>query len=253
MGDFSNAPYKLWGADGSPYSCKIRAVLRYKRLSYVWIPTFSKGAFDGSMWDEFPKLRAKVIPVLVNADGTYANDSTPLIKQLDASHPHRSVQSQNGAVNFLADVLEDFADEWCTKVMFEQRFHTEELGKFGAAFQMRQKAVKMDSSARNAIIEAFVRRQRGRRDLVGSSNWSVMELTLRTVCECIEENLDEGIPFLFGTLPTQADFAMYGQLRQGLNDAISAKVMRQYPGAWGWVSSTSFIHKILTKVYHNGI
>jgi len=39
---------------------------------------------------------------------------------------------------------------------------------------------------------------------------------------------------LFGSLPSQADFALYGQLRQGLNDKISADVMREYPGAWGW-------------------
>ena len=162
--DFANTPYELVGGDGSPYSCKMRAVLRYKRLVHKWVPIHAKGGMMGSMWSEFfPRLKAKVIPVLVSPDGSYANDSTPLIKQLDASHPYRSVQPTNPALNFLADVLEDFGDEWCTKVMFEQRFHTKEAGKFGAAFQLRQKAMKVEREAQNAIVDAFVERQRSQR------------------------------------------------------------------------------------------
>lgn len=96
----------------------------------------------------------------------------------------------------------------------------------------------MGPTLHRAITEAFVKRQRGRRELVGCSNWDqLMEPTLRVICACIEENLDHGFPFFFGQVPSQADFAIYGQLRQGLNDEISANVMREYPGAWGWTLS----------------
>lgn len=128
--DFSNKPYELIGGDGSPYSCKMRAVLRYKRLCHRWSPMHAKGeggGLFGDIWTQFPDLQAKVIPILVSADGSYANDSTSLIKKLDVRHPHRSVQPSDPAINFLADILEDFGDEWCTKVMFEQRFHTEKI------------------------------------------------------------------------------------------------------------------------------
>lgn len=39
---------------------------------------------------------------------------------------------------FLAALLEDFGDEWMTKVMFEGRFHTGDDAKFGAEWQSWQ-------------------------------------------------------------------------------------------------------------------
>ena len=72
-------------------------------------------------------------------DRSYANDSTPLILELDARHPkHRTVVPASAVLAFIAALLEDFADEWLTKVMFEGRFHTEKDSEFGAAWQMQQ-------------------------------------------------------------------------------------------------------------------
>jgi len=45
----------------------------------------------------------------------------------------------------------------------------------------------------------------------------------------------QGHTFLFGKIPTQADFGIYGQLRQWINDPFPASIMYEYPGAWSWV------------------
>jgi glutathione S-transferase len=96
--------YQLVGGDGSPYSCKMRALLRYRRIPFKWTPAFTLNQL--SMWEErFPKLKAKVIPVLVRPDGSYANDSTLLILELEKTFKRRSVIPKSPAVALFAVAL----------------------------------------------------------------------------------------------------------------------------------------------------
>ena len=119
--------YQLVGGDGSPYSCKLRAVLRYRRIPHVWQPQLeaadvaSPGEIGVNWSKRFPLLRAKVIPVLVRPDGTYTNDSSPIILELDAAHKDRRLIPRRPGTAFLSALLEDFADEWLTKVRAARR------------------------------------------------------------------------------------------------------------------------------------
>ncbi len=78
--------YRLNGALGSPYSLTMRALLRYRRIAHVWV-------HGADSRDALAKVRAPVIPVVEYPDGTFHNDSTPLIYDLEARHPDRSVRS----------------------------------------------------------------------------------------------------------------------------------------------------------------
>ena len=59
--DKSNAqlPLKIRGALGSPYSLKMRAVLRYRHIPFKWVP-------QGSKWDDLPPF--PLIPVIAFPD-----------------------------------------------------------------------------------------------------------------------------------------------------------------------------------------
>ena len=82
-------PLKIVGAPGSPYSRKLRAVLRYRRIPHHWVVRGSRADLDT------PKTPVALMPVLVfpgqggSPDEAFI-DSTPLIRRLEKSEPlHR--------------------------------------------------------------------------------------------------------------------------------------------------------------------
>ena len=130
---------------------------------------------------------------MVRHDGTYANDSTPLIRELEIAFPTaRQCTLQDNALRFLDSLLEDFADEWLTKPMFAGRFHTDTDAIFGASWQILSSALLASVPGSFDAAKAFARRQQGRQGLVGCRDWKLMETTMRRVCEALQANLQSG-------------------------------------------------------------
>ena len=71
---------RIVGMPGSPYSRKMRAVLRYRRIPYAWVHQASPEARG------LPQPRVALLPQLIlrGPDGApeAAIDSTPLIRRL---------------------------------------------------------------------------------------------------------------------------------------------------------------------------
>ena len=80
---------KLVGAYPSPYTRKMRAVLRYRRIPFRWV-------LRNSEWDDLPAVTVPVIPVLVfpDGDGNHGEamvDSSPQIARLEQEYSGRSL------------------------------------------------------------------------------------------------------------------------------------------------------------------
>ena len=56
---YMQLPYKILGAPGSPYSRKLRAAIRYRRLPYIWANR------NGSEDVNTPDVPVNLLPVLV--------------------------------------------------------------------------------------------------------------------------------------------------------------------------------------------
>lgn len=223
--------YKLYGGLGSPYSMKMRAVLRYRRIPHIWV----QGARAQAIARE---MRAPVIPVLEYPDGTLRNDSTPLIFDLEMRHAERSIVPANEADAFLAVLIEDFADEWLTKAMFSYRWlrpRDQERMSTWLSFDALAGGGSADIEARARVFRA---RQVGRMALVGctEANAPLIEESTRRFLATLEAHVTQG-HFFFGTLPSLAEFAVFGQLSQLGVDPTACEMMRaQFPYAFRWLA-----------------
>lgn len=92
-------PLRIVGAPGSPYSRKLRAVLRYRRIPFAWI---NQGSPESR---GLPQPRVRLLPQLIlpGPDGTLEarTDSTPLIRELEKPYPGRSVIPPDRALAFI--------------------------------------------------------------------------------------------------------------------------------------------------------
>ena len=114
------APLSLVGTYGSPYSLKMRAVLRYRHIPFTWVLQNTPGQFA------LPKPPVAIIPVIGFPDetGTVTEvmvDSTPQIARLETMFPERSLVPTDPALAFLHLLIEDYADEWLVRIMLASR------------------------------------------------------------------------------------------------------------------------------------
>ena len=121
----------LTGAPGSPYTRKMLAVLRYRRIPYRLLLPANPALAD------LPTAKVSLLPTffLPNERGEIEAvvDSTPLIRRLEADFEGRSILPADPAIAFLDELLEDYADEWLTKPMFHYRWsYAADIAKAGA-------------------------------------------------------------------------------------------------------------------------
>jgi glutathione S-transferase len=232
-GDVMADRYRLIGGEGSPYSVKMRAILRYRRLPFLWVrrtPEVQRETAD---------VRPPIIPILqFPEDGSFHVDSTPLAYELERRHPgERSILPDDPAHAFLCHLIEDTADEWGTKIMFDYRWAREADQEFCSRWLVADMAGPVSDDVLEATARQFRERQVGRMPLVGNTpeNRPVIEETYRRVLSAFERQLAR-TPFLFGTRPSLADFGWFGQLYQCSIDPTPMGIMRKTaPRTCGWI------------------
>ena len=104
---------RLVGGEGSPYSNKMKALLTYRRIPFRWLV----GGVESMGTAEAPG--PVLAPKIVFPDDSVMNDSTFLIKELEARFEGRSVVPTDPRLAFLVSLVEDFGDEWVTKAMYQ--------------------------------------------------------------------------------------------------------------------------------------
>jgi glutathione S-transferase len=207
-------PLTIIGNEGSPYSRKMRAVLRYRRIPHRWVVS------NGPEYRQPPAVPVQVIPVLVwhADDGTMREamvDSTPQIQRLEREFEGRSLAPADPALAWLAALVEDYADEWCTKFMFHYRWADPAGIEWARYHLMRQIDPSTPAAQMEQFASWFADRQIGRRAVVGSSEETaaLLESGYLALLEALEALIAQR-RFLFGDRPSAADFGLYGQLTQ---------------------------------------
>jgi glutathione S-transferase len=229
----------ILGAIGSPYSRKLRAVYRYRRIPHVWIHQGAPEARD------LPKPRVILLPQVVredaNGDRVAEVDSTPLILALEARFPGvRSVVPPDPALALLDALIEDYADEWLTKAMFHYRWaHSADALKATRVLP-RWAGSRQPDERIDEIARAFAARQIGRLAVVGSSPETapILEASYLRLLAILERHLRDH-RFVLGRRPGVGDFGLYGQLTQlALFDPTPmALALEHAPRVYAWTDA----------------
>jgi len=229
-------PYKILGAPGSPYSRKLRAAVRYRRLPYTWANR------NGSEDVNTPQVTVNLLPVMVvpGEKGDYQEakiDSTPILRYLEDVHKQRSLLPSNLIVRFLDYLIEDYGDEWLTKAMFHYRWsHKENVGFASSIIPLW---LKTDASFAEieSMAEYISTRQIERLRYVGSNEKTgqFIEDSYVRFLNLLDRHLT-GRRFILGNRPGCGDFGVFGQLTQlAQTDPTSRAVtLKNAPRIFAW-------------------
>ena len=224
------------GVPASPYTRKMLALLRYRRIPYkiIW---GNAGEILEDMGLEVPK--PLLLPVFIFHNEEKATcDSTPIIRKLETQFEDRSAIPKDKALAFINYILEDFGDEWVTKFMFHYRWHFEEDVNNAGNILPLLHSVNLDNESHKHFKDHFSKHQINRLWVVGSNQKTapIIEKSYQRLLGLLEKHF-QNTPYLFGNRPSSADFAIYGQMTQliGFDPTSRALALEKSPRSVAWV------------------
>jgi glutathione S-transferase len=214
--------YRLIGSTASPYAIKLRALLRYRRIPFDWI------IMTRALRKQTEHLRPNLIPVLQYPDGTFRGDTTTLAYDMETRHRDRSVIPEDKAVAFVCDLLEDMADEWAVKPLFLYRWWGPEDQAYVSRWAAEEWSVSNAEPGSAEEIEQFRLRQISRMPILGATagNRPLLEASYLRILAAFEPHVGM-TKYLFGSRPSLADFAWFGQLSELATDPTPMRIIRQ--------------------------
>jgi len=227
---------RLVGLGASPYTRKLRAALRFRRLPFRFVVAGSREA------KALPDGPLPLIPYLIapDADGapTVAkSDTTPILTFLDDACPERRLRPADPALRLLDLLIEDYGDEWLTKCMFHYRWSKEVDAQCAGAYLPFSVNMQMTPKESAIASATFARRQIARLGLVGSNATTapVIEASWLRFLNVFDKHI-QNTPFFLGHRPGAGDFACFGQMAMlVMNDPTPSALARAVaPRACAW-------------------
>jgi glutathione S-transferase len=214
--------YTLIGSTASPYAIKLRALMRYRRIPFDWVimtKTWRKATAH---------LRPSLIPVLRYPDGAFRGETTTLAYDLEARHAERSVIPDHKALAFVCDLLEDLADEWAVKPLFLYRWWDPEDQAYVSRWAAEEWSTSGAATGSAEEVEEFRQRQISRMPILGAvaENKPLLEESYLRILAAFEPHVGMN-KYLFGSRPSLADFAWFGQLSEMATDPTPMRIMRE--------------------------
>jgi glutathione S-transferase len=214
--------YRLIGSTASPYALKLRALMRYRRIPFDWV------IMTKALRKATGHLRPNLIPVLQYPDGTFRGETTTLAYDLEARHSERSVMPADKAVAFVCDLLEDLADEWAVKPLFLYRWWDPEDQAYVSRWAGEEWSTSEATTGSAEEVDEFRRRQISRMPILGATeeNRPLLEESYRRMLAAFEPHVGMR-NYLFGSRPSLADFAWFGQLSEMATDPTPMRILRE--------------------------
>jgi glutathione S-transferase len=225
--------YRIFGSELSPYSVKVRAYFRYKKIPHTWIP---RDTTNQAEFEHYAKL--PLIPLVVTPDGRGLQDSTPIIEHFEARYSEPALQPADPTLAFLSALIEDYGDEWGNKPMFHYRWFYEADQRATGERIARSMMPELDEAALPQAVQAVIARMVPRLRFVGSApaTKDQIEASLHRQLAIVERHLADR-PYLFGGRPALGDFGLAAQLYECSTDPTPGALMRtRAPRVVAWAA-----------------
>ncbi len=222
--------YRIFGAEVSPYSVKVRSYFRYKQIPHEWIVRDTSTAAEYQKYAKLP-----IIPLVVSPDGEAMQDSTPIIEKIEQRFPEPGIHPDDPVAAFVSALLEEFGDEWGNKWMFHYRW-AREADQISGSERIAAAMSGVQGEALARAAAGIRERMVGRVWFVGSSAQTAPQIedSFRDAIAQIEEHL-AARPYLFGARPAFGDFAMWGQIYNAYSDPTPGAILRaSAPNVVAW-------------------
>lgn len=215
--------YRLFGAETSPYSQKVRAALIYKGIPFDWVARSVKTEADFQALAQVP-----TVPLLISPEAVASQDSTAMLAALELAHPEPSTVPDDPACAALALILEDYGDEWLNKAMFNARWGGSPDREAAAQRLLEQLFAGNPPASRAEETAKIADRMSGRLPLVGAggTNGEILNRSFHRFAELLDAHLKTNL-FIFGGRPSAADFSIAAQMAQMLSDPTPGEWLRE--------------------------
>src|SRR6202140_5154690 len=94
--------YRIFGAEMSPYSVKVRSYFRYKAIPHQWI---LRNADSQAEYEKHARM--PIIPLVVTPEGKGIQDSTPIIDAIEKLYRHPSINPPHIVASFIPALIEE--------------------------------------------------------------------------------------------------------------------------------------------------
>jgi glutathione S-transferase len=221
--------YRIFGAELSPYSVKVRSYCRYKNIPHQW------QLRNAAAQSEYAKI--PISPLVVTPEDKGLQDSTPIIEHLESLHPEPSIHPSDPVSSFISALLEEFGDEWGNKWMFHYRWAREVDQLSSAGRIARMMMPEADDKQHAGMVSQIRERMVNRVWFVGSNEKTApqIEASFQEGLEQLEAHLANR-PYLFGSRPSFGDLGLWGQVYNAWTDPTPcALVEGRTPNVLAWI------------------
>jgi glutathione S-transferase len=226
-----SATNRIFGAEISPYSVKVRSYFRFKGLPHEWI---LRGQHNQDEFAKYAKL--PLVPLVVTPDDVGLQDSTPILEHFETANPEPSIHPSDPTAAFVSALLEEFGDEWGNKWMFHYRWARDADQNSAADRIARGMMPGLEDAQYAGMAEQIKGRMVNRVYFVGSSPQTApqIEASFKDGLALLEAHLATR-PYLFGARPAFGDFGLWGQVYNAWTDPTAGELVKACPAVCAWI------------------
>lgn len=230
--------YRIWQSQASPYSMKVMSYMNFKGIPYKKV----KANFEEIEWIK-KVVGQSIVPVVLSPDEEVLQDSTPIMEMLESQFTERTCIPDDRRLEFLMWLIEEFSDEYMTRLIMHARWGNEQNRSAGSHRIARTITFANSEIDTKALAPTIRKRQAGFDQHLGLQD-----------SENIRNNLDQQISdllqileqhfkyfqFLLGFRPSMADFALYGFLINMYEDPTFRAIIESLsPKTCNWLETIS--------------